>query len=110
MITVYEKLTGKSIATYPCSVQEFLSTGKYTLERPSDAKPPENLVQSKLPKAGREADRLAQLEKLKIDNATPPAPVTTEELGVEVKEPVVEEVKEALKPTRKAPRRRSSED
>lgn len=55
--TVYSKKDGTPHFTYAASVQEWLATGEYTLEAPKEAKPAPELAQSKLPTAGREANR-----------------------------------------------------
>jgi hypothetical protein len=100
--TVYEKESGKAIRCYPATIQEFMATGKYTLEAPAGAKAPEAEVKAKQPTAAREAERLAASANFA---QTLSAPVEE----VAPSEEAVEESPEDRAPMKKAPRRRVSE-
>lgn len=56
-VTVYDKETGEGHFTYAATVKEWLDTGKYTVEKPKNAKPSPQAAKAKLPTAGREANR-----------------------------------------------------
>ncbi|MGA0983547.1 MAG: hypothetical protein ACO3ST_02495 [Burkholderiaceae bacterium] len=102
-LTVYHKETGEPALTYAATVKEWLAAG-YTTTPPKDAKPAPEASRSKLPTAGREANRenpIIQGEGRNLSGSMVDAQKAEVEL---VKtEAVVEPA-----PEKPAPRRRSS--
>ncbi|QNJ26005.1 hypothetical protein SynSYN20_01678 [Synechococcus sp. SYN20] len=102
-VFIYDLESGKGHKVYPASVQAFLATGRYSLDKPANGKLDDSAFRSELPSAGREAERPR------------PADIAMAAKNVEAKvEEKTEEVKEILEESSKpeakrAPRRRSAE-
>ena len=97
-VTIYQKATGEARLIYRATLTDFLETGKWTVEKPSNSKPAPELKKSLLPTAGRVANRPSSAE-VKADI----------ELKHEARE-ADKEVVEAPGSAKRAPRRRKTED
>lgn len=132
-VTVYDKRTKMGHLVYRASLQSFLNSGNYTQEKPSGAKASDTLMQSQLPTAGREANRVQQLKHLQTPGleTEPISGVVRPEIANELKEtnaqrhlreieepvteeqaepdptPTVEPLTNEDKPSRGQPRRRA---
>lgn len=102
-VLVYEIETGVAQKIYRATLAEFLATGRYTTERPDNAKDDGNINRSKLPTAGREATRQQPAEVFP-GNIQPKVAKTPGEVAPK-KEEAKPEVKEA--PAKPAPKRRA---
>lgn len=93
-VLIYRKDSGESRLIYRATLTDFLDTGEWTIEKPSNATPAPELKKSLLPTAGREANRPAS-EEVKADVS-----IKTEAKLQE------EEAPEAIASSKRAPRRR----
>lgn len=110
-ITLYHKKTGEPVYSYPASVQEWLSSGEYTLEAPDNAK--EFVQPKKLPSAGREANRdNPVVSRGPSLNAETVAEMASLEPILTATEEVqgMPESEQAMQPKRAEPRRRPKAD
>ena len=92
-VTIYNQ-AGDSRLIYRSSLNDWLATGDWSVEKPENAVKPAALKKAQLPTAGRAGDRAASVEALESAMPEAAAPAATEP----------EEVHEA--PAKPAPRRR----
>lgn len=105
-VFIYDLESGKGHKVYPASVQAFLATGRYSLDKPANGKLDSSAFRSELPSAGREAERPRPSD---VAMAAKVVETKVEEKTEEIKE-ILEEVaeEEAKVESKRAPRRRSS--
>lgn len=104
-VFIYNLETGEGHKVFPASVQDFLATGNYSLDKPANGKLSKDAFRSELPSAGRESERPAAADiKMAEKRAEKKAEAKTEE----VKE-VLEEKAEEPAQNKRAPRRRAAE-
>jgi hypothetical protein len=95
-VTIYNRETGEARLVYRATLADFLATDGWTIEKPADSGPAQELKKALLPTAGREANRPASQE-IKVE--------------LEIKAAEEQEKEETFESApKRAPRRRISKE